>query len=45
MKFFEHKSNREIAAILGVSESAVRKYIMQGRSHIKASLYAEEETK
>ena len=43
MKFFEHKSDREIADSLGVSESTVRKYIMQGRSHIKAALYAQED--
>lgn len=44
MKFFEQKEDREIAGLLNVSESTVRKYIMQGRNRIKAALYAEEET-
>ena len=44
MKFFEHRSDREIAEVLGVSESSVRRYIMRGRNHLKAALYEGEET-
>ena len=44
MKFFERRSDREIAEALGISENAVRRYIMRGRSHLKAALYEEEKT-
>ena len=39
MKFFEGMDDHEIAQTLGISEGAVRKYIMQGRNHLKAALY------
>lgn len=43
MKFFERKSDGEIAAALGIAESSVRRYVMRGRNHLKAALYEEED--
>ena len=42
MKFFENKSEPEIARELGVSESSVRAYVARGRNHLKAILYEGE---
>ena len=42
MKFFENKSESEIARELGVSESSVRAYVARGRNHLKAILYEGE---
>lgn len=43
MKYFENKKDAEIAGTLGVSPDTVRKYIMQGRNHLKAMLYEDGE--
>lgn len=39
LKFFHHRSDRQIAEALGISEGAVRRHIMRGRNHLKAALY------
>ena len=44
MKFFEQRSDREIAEALGISENSVRQYVMRGRNHLKTALYEGEET-
>ncbi|MBQ9264598.1 MAG: RNA polymerase sigma factor [Clostridia bacterium] len=39
LKFFQHMNDGQIAEIMGVAENSVRRYIMRGRSHLKAALY------
>ena len=39
LKFQQGKKDCEIAQIIGVSESSVRKYIERARQHLKNAIY------
>lgn len=38
-KYFEGQSDKEIAEIVGLAESSVRKYIERARKHLKVTIY------
>ena len=39
LKYFEGQSDKEIAEIVGLAESSVRKYIERARKHLKVTIY------
>ena len=39
LKYFEEQSDKEIAEIVGLAESSIRKYIERARKHLKQTIY------